>query len=271
MTDSEDDDRSNGPRDAAERRHRFSAGQGFGDPYEEFDLEPPELAVDPDEVDPVDARVLPDLLDEHAVPDEAVDAESVLEVGLNYMGINRHEQAVDAFERAARFAADDRLAQEAWVNKGVAHAELEEYDAAIGAYEEALRLEREAREPEGEGGGERRRSSSEHAASAHANLSYALWEHGETDRALEHAERAVEIDERFAAGWYNRAFFLAERGLDEEALFCIDNAITLGMREAHVLEEKARILESMGEDERAEEVADEAAAIRRDAEERLVE
>lgn len=261
----------NDREDDPDHRHRFSEGAGFDDPYDDFDLDPPTLSVDPTAVDPVDSRVLTDLLDEQNVSAGDVDAETLLEVGLEYVRINRFEEATEALERAAIFAEGDRIAQEAWTNKGVAHAQLEEWDEAIGAYEETLRIEREAREPDGEGGSQRRRATSEHAATAHSNLAYALWESGDTTRALEHAERAVEIDERFAEGWYNRAFLLTERGLDEEALFCIDNAITLGLREARVLEEKARILESLGEDERAEAVAEEADELRRQAEQELIE
>ena len=226
--------------------HQFSAGSDFEDPYDGFDLDPPELDVDPGTVDPVDSRVVADLLDERQLVAADVDADELLEIGLNYMGINRFEQATEAFERAARFAEDGRLAQEAWTNKGVAHAELTEWDEAIGAYREALRID----------------DASDHAATAESNLAYALWEHGDTSRALEHAERAVEIDPRFAEGWYNRAFFLQERGLSEEARRCIDNAIRLGLRTGTTLEEKARILESLGEHEEAERVADEAFELR---------
>ncbi|EMA40834.1 tetratricopeptide repeat protein [Halococcus hamelinensis] len=244
MTDP-DDEREGGS-------HPFSEGEGFSDP-EGFDLDPPELAVDPSEVDPVDSRVLSDLLDERQIGGD-VDVEELIDVGLSYIEINRYEQATETFERAARFAEDDGLEQEAWVNKGAAHAELEEYDAAIGAYQEALSLD----------------ADSEHAASAETNLAYALWESGQTEQALDHAERAVERDHRFAQGWYNRGFFLLERGLAEEALNNFDNALRLGFRNAEVLEEKARALEETGQDERAEEVAEEARELREQAEEELV-
>jgi tetratricopeptide (TPR) repeat protein len=172
------------------------------------------------------------------------------------MGINRFEEATETFERAARFAEEDSLAaQEAWVNKGVAHAELEEYDEAIGAYQEALRID----------------DDSEHAASAETNLAYALWEFGHTEEALEHAERAVEIDPRFPQAWYNRGFFLAERGLFEDAVNAFDNAIRLGMRSAEVLEEKALALEELGREEEAEQVQERADELREKREERLVE
>jgi tetratricopeptide (TPR) repeat protein len=248
MTDPEDDERE---RPA----HRFSEGQGFGDPYEEFDIDPPEFTVDPDEVDPVDSRALADVLDRRQIPADQVDAERLLEVGLDYMRINRYEQATDAFERVARFAEDDGIEQEAWANKGAAHAELEEYDAAIGAYREALRID----------------DDSEHAATAHTNLAYSLWESGRSEQALEHAERAVEIDERFGQAWYNRGFFLLERGLAEDAVSAFDNAIRLGMRTAPVLEEKARALEELGEYDEAEEVADKAQEMRERAERELVD
>jgi len=235
--------------------HSFSEGQGFDDPYDAFDIDPPELEVDPDQVDPVDSRVVTDLLDRENVPAETVDADSLIDVGLDYVRINRHEQAAETFERAAQFADDDRVRQEAWVNKGVAHAQLEEYDAAIGAYREALDVD----------------DDSEHAATAETNLAYALWEFGRTEAALEHAERAVELDPRFGQAWYNRGFFLNERGLSEEALNCFDNAVRLGFRNAELLEEKAVALEDIGEDERAEAVAEEAEELRKSQEEQLLE
>ena len=241
--------------DRDDRDHRFSEGQDFTDPYEEFDIDPPELSVDPDQVDPVDSRALPDLLDESAFPDDAVDADALIDVGLEYIGIKRFEQATEAFERAARFADDPLTEQEAWTNKGVAHAELEEYDAAIGDYREAISID----------------EKSEHAAAAETNLAYALWESGRTEQALEHAERAVEIDERSGQAWYNRGFFLLERGLAEDALRCLDNATRLGYRNAEVLEEKARAHEELGEYDEAEEVAEKAEEIRKSAEEELIE
>jgi len=234
--------------------HEFSSGQGLPDSYEEFDLDPPELAVDPDKVDPVDARVVTDMLDDRNLASEEVDAEQLLDVALNYMQIHRFEQAADAFERTARFAEDEGIEQEAWVNKGVAHAEIEEYDLAIGAYREALDID----------------DSSEYAATAETNLAYALWEAGRSEQALEHAERAVELDERFARAWYNRGFFLLERGLAEDALNSFDNAIRLGHRSVDILEEKARALEELGKHDRAEEVAQEAEERRQQAEEELV-
>ena len=206
--------------------HRFSEGQGFDDPYEGFDLDPRDLTVDldPDKVDPVDTHALPDLLDEAAIPRDQVDAEALVDIGLEYIALNRHEQAADTFERAARFADADDLVQEAWTNKGVAHAELEEWDAAIGAYREAIAVD----------------DDSAGAATAENDLAYALWMFGKDDEALQHAERALELDDRFAEAWFNRGFLLNERGLAEQAKESLENAIRLGYRDAHVYEEKAR-------------------------------
>ncbi|WP_144904837.1 tetratricopeptide repeat protein [Halobellus captivus] len=243
MTDGEPDD------------HEFSSGQGFSDDYEEFTLDPPELKVDPTKVDPVDTRVLTDELDKRNVASDQVDVEQLVDVGLSYMQINRFEEATETFERAARFAEEDSLeAQEARVNEGAAHAELEEWDEAIGAYREALRID----------------DDSEHAASAETNLAYALWNAGEIEAALHHAERAVEIDPRFPQAWYNRGFFLSERGLNEEAVNAFDNAMRLGMRTADVLEEKAAALEELGEDEQAEEVQQQAEELRQEREQELL-
>jgi tetratricopeptide (TPR) repeat protein len=239
-----------------ERPHSYSEGQGLDEDYEEFSLDPPELKVDPTKVDPVDSHVLADLLDERNVAKDQVDVQQLIDVGLSYMQIQRFEEATETFERAAQFAEEDSLdAQEAWVNKGAAHSELEEYDEAIGAYREALRIDED----------------SEHAATAHTNLAYALWEYGHTEQALDHAERAVEVDPRFAQAWYNRGFFLSERGLNEDAVNAFDNAIRLGMRNADVLEEKAGALEELGELDEAEEVQARADELREQAEEELIE
>jgi tetratricopeptide (TPR) repeat protein len=259
MTDRERDD------------HEFSEGQGFGDPYEGFDIDPPELDVDTDKVDPVDSRVVTDLLDEASIPDEAVDADELIDVGVSYVRINRHEQAAETFERAARFADHLAVEQEAWANKGAAHAEMNEWDAAIGAYREAIAIAEETdteRDPERASQGA---ASEEHTATAETNLAYALWESGQSEQALEHAERAVERDPRFAEAWYNRGFFLLERGLAEDAVDAFDNALRLGFRNAEILSEKARALEETGEYEKAEEVAEEAEELRKRAEEDLVE
>jgi tetratricopeptide (TPR) repeat protein len=236
--------------------HDFSEDERFDDPYEGFDLDPPELDVDPDKVDPVDSRVVADMLDDRAVNDDEIDVAQLVDVGLNYMQINRFEQAADTFERAAQFAPDDsKLEQEAWTNKGAAHAELDEWDAAIGDYREAINIDAE----------------SEHAATAETNLAYALWESGRSEQALEHAEKAVEIDERFAEAWFNRGFFLLERGLAEDALNSIENAIRLGLRNSQVLDEKARALEELGQYDEAEEIAEEAEDLREEAEQELID
>ena len=235
--------------------HQFSEGEGFDEPYEGFDLDPPELSVDPDQVDPVDSRVIADTLDRRQSVAEDVDADGLIDVGLSYMGIQRYEQAVDTFDRAAQFTDDDSIRQEAWVNKGAAHAELEEWETAIDAYREALYVDAEG----------------EHAAAAETNLAYALWEAGRSEQALEHAESAVQLDSRNPQAWYNRGFFLLERGLAEEAVNALENAQRLGFRSPELLEELARAYEETGQEERAEELADEAEEVRRQREGEMVQ
>jgi tetratricopeptide (TPR) repeat protein len=234
--------------------HEFSAGQGFSDPYEGFDIDPPELEVDPDEVDPVDSHVLADLLDERNLAARDVDADALIDVGLSYMEINRDEQAVDTFERAARFAEEDDVRQEAWINKGIAHGEMEEWDAAISAHREALHVDED----------------SEMAALAHTNLAYSLWQFGEDEEAFHHAEDAVREDDRLPQAWYNLGFIEVERGQFEDALECLDNAIRLGFRQADVYEEKARALEGLERDEEAAEVRETAQEIQEDEEQRFL-
>ncbi|MFB6070655.1 MAG: tetratricopeptide repeat protein [Halanaeroarchaeum sp.] len=241
--------------DEEDREHRFSTGQGFSEPYEGFDLDPPELAVDPSKVDPVDSYVLADLLDERNVADDEVDADALIDVGMDYMAINRFEEAVDTFERAGRFAEDDAVEQEAWVGKGIAHGELEEWAAAIDSHREALYADEEG----------------DFAAEAHTNLAYALWNHGEDEEAFRHAEEAVRQDQRLGHAWYNLGFIQVERGHHEDALECLDNAIRLGFRQADVYEEKSSALDGLGREEEAGEVAKQAEAIREEREADLVD
>ncbi|MDS0242851.1 MULTISPECIES: tetratricopeptide repeat protein [Haloferax] len=207
------------------RRHRYSEGQGFGNPYDGFDLDPPTYRVNGRLVDPADDHALAELVDEAGIDPEAVDPAALVEVGLAYVAVEEYEQAVDSFGRAITYADEDSpTACEAWVNRGVAHAQLGEYDEAVGAYREALRID-------GDG---------EYAAVAETNLAYALWELGDSSAPLDRADRAVELDPRLPQAWYNRGFFLAERGLHEEAVRCFDAAIALGMRDASVRGERER-------------------------------
>ena len=193
------------------RRHRFSSGSGFGDPYAGFTLE-----LDGGggslRIDPTDAHALADLLDPEGYAPEEVDAEALLEVGLAYLAIEEYESAVDAFAKVAWFAPERPAAIEAWVNRGVAHAQLGEYDEAAGAHREALSLD-----PDGGV-----------AAVAETNLAYALWESGDSSNPLEHAERAVELDPRLADAWYNLGFLYNERGLSEAAGEALSRAERLG-------------------------------------------
>jgi tetratricopeptide (TPR) repeat protein len=170
------------------------------------------------------------------------------------MEINRFEDATETFERAAQFATNELVEQEAWVNKGSAHAELEEWDPAIGAFEEAIYID----------------DSTEHAATAENNLAFALWEFGKDSEALEHAERALEIDERFAEAWYNRGFFLNERGLASQAVECLENAIRLGYRSVEVYEEKALAHEALNEDEEAESLREKVKEMQERSDQQLV-
>jgi tetratricopeptide (TPR) repeat protein len=234
--------------------HRYSDGQGFGDPYEGFDLGTDRL--DPDfegpiaDVDPVDDYVLADVVEEAGVRPADVEVSALIDVGVEYVAIEQYEQAIDSFARAAHYAPEDSAAaQEAWVNRGIAHGELGEWDEAAGAHREALRID----------------ADDALSATAETNLAAALWEAGESTSPLDHAEAAVERDPRLPEAWYNRGYFLNERGQHEEALRCLDTALSLGLRTAWVHDERIRALAALGEYERAAAV-EERATRRLDAE-----
>ena len=157
---------------------------------------------------------------------------------MNYIDINRFEQAIETFERGLRF---DEENQELWVNKGVAHSEMEEFMEAVGAYREALNID----------------DTTTEAAQAYINLAFAKHELGRDEDVLQDLNNAIEIEERLPEAWYNKAYFLNERGRHEDALRAAENAISLGFRNAVTLEEKARALDGLGEYEEAERVREE--------------
>ena len=240
--------------DPQPRRHRFSEGAGFGDPYRGFSLEVGE--TDPFRIDPTDSHVLADLLDPENYRPEDVDLDALFDVGLSYLAIEQYAQAGDVFARIAWFAPEDsREAMEAWTNRGVAHAQLGEYDEAVGAALEALRIDGVGRD-EGES------RFADLAAVAELNLAYALWESGDSSHPLEHAERAVELDPRLPEAWFDLGFYYNERALWEPAREALERALSLGLRQADVHEELARSLDELDEPLEAEREAAEAEALR---------
>jgi tetratricopeptide (TPR) repeat protein len=212
------------------RKHRFSSGNGFGDPYAGFTLEV-DRDGDPFRIDPTDSHVIADLLAPENYTPAEVDADALLEVGIAYLAIEQYESAVDAFARVAWFAPESDAAVEAWVNRGVALAQLEEYDEGIGAYHEALSLDPDPGL----------------AAVAETNLAYALWESGDSSRPLAHAERAVELDPRLAEAWFNLGFLYNERALSEDAVRALENAERLGYERSTVREELELARDRLGE------------------------
>ena len=81
-----------------------------------------------------------------------------------------------------------------------------------------------------------------------------MWEFGKDQEAMEHVDKAIDADERFAEAWYNKGFFMNERGLPDQALYCLDNAISLGYHGVEVLEEKLRACDGIGDYEEEERV-----------------
>jgi tetratricopeptide (TPR) repeat protein len=207
--------------------HRYSDGQGFGDPSEGFDLGSDRLAPDFEgpiaDVDPADDDALADVAEESAIRPSDVEVSALIAVGVEYAAIEQYGQAIDSFARAAHYAPEDSAAaQAAWVNRGVARGEPGEWDEAAGAHREALRID----------------ADDALSAAAETNLAAARCEAGESASPLDHAESAVERDPRLPEAWYNRGYLLNERGQHAAALRCLDVALSLGLRTAWVHDER---------------------------------
>ncbi len=205
--------------------------EGFDGVYDErFKI--PEEFLDEDTKNVADSRYLDEYVKGKSIDPDDVDLEKLLDIGIEYISINRFDQAIETFERILHIDSEN---QESWINKGHAHSENGEHQKARDAYREALSID----------------ESDEQTAKAYVNLAYAEYKKGVGD-PLKKVEKALEKDERIPEAWFNRSFFLNERGRHEDALRCAENAISLGFREA--TEEKIKALEGLGRHEEAEKV-----------------
>ena len=82
-------------------------------------------------------------------------------------------------------------------NLGLSYFESEQFEAALGSYEEAIRLEQEKHKIEKD-------RSLENLSFYHKNLGLALYHQGEMDRALIEYQKAIDYNDTNADNYFNR-------------------------------------------------------------------
>lgn len=69
---------------------------------------------------------------------------------------------------------------------------------------------------------------------------------GKCDEAIQHYDKAIEINPQYAAAWSNKGAIIGQQGKYDEALQLFDNAIELNPRHAKAWVGKALVLQSLG-------------------------
>lgn len=112
--------------------------------------------------------------------------------------------------REYRLAIDQRDGRypEAYLNLGLTHVALEQYDAAEAAYRNALRL-------------------NESYPEAWYNLGLAQMKRGRRDQAAKSFRTAIKHDPRYAHAWFNLAVLYAREGRDNEAIEAYRQALAV--------------------------------------------
>jgi len=151
---------------------------------------------------------------EQAVAQKPDSAEIQLSLGKLHSIQDEWEPARQALEAALRLEPDNVEALDAL---GFALEALDDDAGAVATYERAIELS----EAQGRG-----------FASAHVNLAAYYNRAGDPQRALEYAERAVELDPRSDRGWFQKGRADERQGRLAEAVQAVDRAIELNPRSA---------------------------------------
>ncbi len=146
--------------------------------------------------------------------------EDWLKEGNTFRNQKQYENAIDAYEEAIRL--DPKLAV-AHNNKSWALNELGRYEEALKACEEAIRLDPKL-------------------AVAHDNKGFALNELGRYEEALKACEEAIRLDPNFAVTHSKKGYALFHLKRYEEALKAYEQAIQLDPNDAVAHSNKGHVL-----------------------------
>jgi tetratricopeptide (TPR) repeat protein len=126
-------------------------------------------------------------------------------LGNALFNLGQYEAAIAAYDQALKIKPDDH---EALNNKGIALRRLGQYEAAIAAYDQALAIKPDQHE-------------------AWDNKGCALATQGRFDEAIACFDKATSINPQYANAIYNKAYAVSKLGDLDEALALLQKAIAL--------------------------------------------
>ncbi len=121
--------------------------------------------------------------------------------------LGEYDEAIEAYDEAIRLNPNYA---KAWFNKGLSLDDLGKYDEAVKAYDEAIRLD------------------PNNAAMAWNNKGISLDDLGKYDEAIEAYDEAIKLDPNYAKAWNNKGLALRKLDRTEEAEAAFAKAKELG-------------------------------------------
>jgi serine/threonine protein kinase len=176
--------------------------------------------------------------------------------------LQKHDEALVAFEQAIRLDPNDALA---YYNKGVALNELKRYEEALAAFEQAIRLDPNENTTYTNKGAALTRFSSlyyelghERAIRLDPNFAPVLEDFKRYDETLVIYPRAIRVDPGLAIVYYNKGVALTSLKRYDEALVAYEQAIYLDPKLAIAYFGKGNALSNLGKSGEAEQAYEKA-------------
>ncbi|PXF60920.1 MAG: hypothetical protein C4B59_07075 [Candidatus Methanogaster sp.] len=149
--------------------------------------------------------------------------------GVAYARLNQHERAIEDYDRAVELNPEDA---EAYFNRGNAYARLNQNERAIEDYDRAVELNSED-------------------AEAYFNRGVAYARLNQNERAIEDYDRAVELNSEDAEAYFNRGNAYAGLNQHERAIEDYDMAVELNPEYAEAYFNRGNAYAGLNQNERA--------------------
>jgi serine/threonine protein kinase len=160
----------------------------------------------------------------HAAVGAKLDAIGWSNKGASLSNLQRHEEALDCYDRA--LGLDPQL-KEAWNNKGSVLRSMQQYAKALACYDHALALDSSF-------------------APVWNNKGLTLESLGRHADAVACYDHAVDANPQFKEAWHNRGLVWQTLRRHREALSCYDRVIALDPANAEVYSQKGSSLQALG-------------------------
>lgn len=144
-------------------------------------------------------------------------------LGSSLNELDRYEEAVAAYEEALELAPQKA---QVWVNLGVAQRLAGDYDKALKAYEQALSLNGKL-------------------ATAHSSIGSLRVLQNKPQQAIQAFQSAIDLDPNIAVTHGNLALALAMVGRYEDAQSSLKRAVALGYDNSKVIQERIQELQKL--------------------------